>query len=322
MAFRHEPVLLNECLEFLDPQPGSVVVDATVGGGGHAAEILTRIAPNGTLIGLDLDPEALEATAQALALPERRSRIPRVELKHSSFRQLGDALAELAVDRVDAVLFDLGVSSHQLDSPERGFRFGDGPAAPLDMRMDRSDEWTAADLLRESPADELEKWFREYGELRGARRLARLIVSRRKADPVRTNADLRRLVRDARVGGGRRHDPSTLVFQALRIALNDELSALREGLEAAISALRPGGRLVVIAYHSLEDRIVKTSFRESARGCRCPPRTPVCICGLQVRLRVITQRPVRPGDGEVARNPRARSARLRAAERVSAEATR
>jgi len=312
--FAHRPVLLAESLEFLSLHPGAVVVDGTVGGGGHAAAILERTAPDGRLIGFDMDDDALEA-ARGNLLPFG----DRVQLVRASFRELRERLAALHCPRVDAVLLDLGVSSHQLDVPSRGFRFADATAAetPLDMRMDRRSPVTAAEILRTRSAEELAAIFREGGELPGAGRLARRLVEARQRAPLSTTRDLLRAIEAAHVGGGRRHHPATLVFQALRIAVNDELGALREGLDAAILALRPGGRLVVIAYHSLEDRCVKHRFREAERGCTCPPRIPVCICGGVSLLRVLTRRPLRPGPAEIQQNPRARSARLRAAERIA-----
>ncbi len=312
--FSHRPALLEECLAALELQPGAIVVDGTVGGGGHAAAILERTAPDGRLIGLDLDGEAICESQQRL-----ESFGDRVTLIQESFRNLDAVLSHLEVPHVDAVLLDLGVSSHQLDSPKRGFRFATETAAetPLDMRMDQRSGTTAADLLRRAGPEQLEKWFSDYADLPRARKLARLIVEARQRAPLRTAADLRTLIADARIGRGRRHDPSTLVFQALRIAVNDELNALSVGLEAAIESIRVGGRLVVLAYHSGEDRVVKNRMRDAARGCSCPPRTPVCICGEKVRLRVITRRPISAGDAERHENPRARSARLRIAERVA-----
>jgi 16S rRNA (cytosine1402-N4)-methyltransferase len=289
------------------------VVDGTLGGGGHAEAILELIGPTGTLIGLDVDAEALAASAARLARFGDR-----VRLEHASFRDLGRVLRELSVDRVDAVLLDLGVSSPQIDAPERGFRFSEESAdvTPLDMRMDRRLFATAADLLATASAGEIERWLREYGELPHAARLARAIDEARREAPLRTTRDLLRVVERARVGGGRRHHPATLVFQALRIAVNDELGALADGLDAAIDALAPGGRLAVIAYHSLEDRLVKQRLRDAARGCTCPPRQPVCTCGRTPQLRIVTTRALRAGDAEVRTNPRARSARLRIAERL------
>lgn len=310
----HRPVLLEESLASLALRPGSRVVDGTVGGGGHAEAILQAISPSGSLIGLDVDEEALAACAARLARFGDR-----VHLERASFRELGRVLEARGVARVDAVLFDLGVSSRQLDAPDRGFRFAEESAdvTALDMRMDSRSPRSAAQMLAEAPQAELERWFREYGELPGARRLAAAIVAARRTAPLRTARDLLEVVARARVGGGRRHHPATLVFQALRIAVNDELAALEEGLDAALEALAPGGRLVVIAYHSLEDRIVKRRLRAEARGCICPPRQPVCTCGRRPRVRLLHARAVRPSDAELRANPRARSARLRAAERLA-----
>lgn len=311
--FGHEPVLLEESLLGLRLFPGAVVVDATVGGGGHAAAILERTAPSGHLLGLDRDDAALAAAARRLAPFGERVRLVR-----ASFGELAAVLAAEGITAVDGILFDLGVSSHQLDAAPRGFRFSEGAATvtPLDMRMDRRQARTAADLLAHASEPELERIFRAYGELPGASRLARTIVARRDRAPLRTSADLVDAVREARVGGGRKHHPATLVFQALRIAVNDELGALEAGLEAAIEALRPGGRLVVLAYHSLEDRLVKRALRAAERGCICPPRIPVCVCGRSPRLRAIGRRAEMPADDEIRRNPRSRSARLRVAERI------
>jgi 16S rRNA (cytosine1402-N4)-methyltransferase len=305
---------LEESLALLELRPDAVVVDGTLGAGGHAAAILERIAPGGHLIALDVDDEALATAGRRL-----RPYADRAHLVHASFRHLRRVLEAQGIDAVDGVLLDLGVSSMQLDQPGRGFRFAEASAdeTPLDMRMDRRDPRTAADLLASASVPELERWLREYGELPGAGRLARAIGRAREERPLRTTRDLLDVIDAAGVGRGRRHHPATLVFQALRIAVNDEIHALEEGIEAAIESLRPKGRLVVIAYHSLEDRVVKNRFRDAARGCTCPPRIPVCVCGGRVRLHVLTRRPLRPGEDEIRRNPRARSARLRAAERVA-----
>jgi 16S rRNA (cytosine1402-N4)-methyltransferase len=310
--FEHHPVLVSKTLGLLNPRSGSIIVDGTVGGGGHAAAILELTAPAGLLVALDRDEEALAAARRRLEPFGAR-----VRLIHASFRSLTEVLAKLGIARVDGVLLDLGVSSPQLDRPERGFRFDGAGEAPLDMRMERSEPTTAAKLLATLSAEQLERCFRDYGELPGARKLARAIVQMRHRAPPRRAADLLALIAETRVGGGRRHHPATLVFQALRIAVNDEIRALEEGLEAAIEALRPGCRVVVIAYHSLEDRIVKNRFRDAAKGCSCPPGSPVCVCSGTRRLRVLTKRPVRPDAEEIRANPRARSARLRAAERIA-----
>jgi 16S rRNA (cytosine1402-N4)-methyltransferase len=311
--YPHLPVLLDECLAQLGPggAPGATVADCTVGTAGHAEAILARTAPDGRLIGLDRDEEALRVARQRLAAFGARA-----TLVHASFRELARVLAECGVPRVHAVLLDLGMSSLQLDAEERGFRFAEESAEPLDMRMDRGTGATAAELLRRTDEPTLARWFAEFGELPGARRLARRIVAERRVRAVATAADQLRVVREAGVGRGRRHHPATLVFQALRIAVNDELGALEELLDQVSGVLLPGGRLLVISYHSLEDRAVKQRIAALERGCICPPELPVCRCGRRPELRRVTRKAIRPGADEVRSNPRARSARLRVAERL------
>lgn len=310
----HQPVLLTETLGQLNLDSGSVIIDGTLGGGGHAEAILEQTGPDGVLIGLDLDGEAIAEAGQRLAPFGER-----VRLIQASFRRIADIAADLAPLSIDGIVLDLGVSSHQLDEPARGFRFGPGDESPLDMRLDgQGARASARQLLATLSAEELERIFSKYGQLPGSRRLARAIVEKREMMPLETAQDLINVIRDAGIGRGRKHNPATLVFQALRIAVNDELGALEEGLLASIEVLKPGGRIAVIAYHSLEDRLVKQTFRKAAQGCICPSDFPACRCGVLPTVRLNTRRPISPTDAETADNPRARSARLRAAEKLEA----
>ena len=304
----HEPVLYDEVLDFLALGPGARVIDGTLGGAGHAMGILQSTAPDGRLLGLDLDPAALDRARERLAPFGQR-----VILVQSSFRDL-EAVAHLHhFTPVDGVLLDLGLSSYQLAAPQRGFSFmRDGP---LDMRFDPTQGPTAADLVNTLTSEDLAEILYRYGEERQSRRIARAIV---QARPLQTTGALADVIAQA-VSGGRRRGrihPATQSFQALRIAVNDELGALEAVLPQAVEILRPGGRLVVISFHSLEDRRVKRYLRREAKACICPSELPVCVCQHQPAVRVITRRPVQPGEAEVARNPRARSARLRAAEKL------
>jgi 16S rRNA (cytosine1402-N4)-methyltransferase len=320
----HAPVLVDEVLTYLAPRPGAVIVDATVGDGGHAEAILRRIAPAGRLIGLDRDADAVRAAGERL-----RRFGQNVTLYQANFGDLAQVLDDVGVGAVDGVLFDTGVSTRQLMDAARGFSFE--RVGPLDMRMDRGQPTTAADLVNTLPEKALADLIYRYGEERASRKIARQIVARR---PLRTTRDLVRAV-EAAVGGARgRIHPATRTFQALRIAVNGEVDALERGLPQAIARLRPGGRLCVIAFHSLEDRVVKQTLARSSRGCTCAPsppgerppvpadaraaEPPACRCGGARLVRVLTKKPVRPSPDEVRRNPRARSARLRAAERLSA----
>lgn len=306
----HVPVLLEAVLRWLQPRPGATIVDATLGGGGHSEALARALAPTGILIALDQDPEALAEAGRRL------DGLPGFRPVRGNFGDLSGLLDQQGVGQVDGVLMDLGVSSHQLDQAERGFSFRHD--APLDMRMDLQGGTTAADLVAELAESDLESTIREYGEERHARRIARRIVQEREREPILTTGRLARIVEAALPPPARhgRIHPATRTFQALRIAVNDELGALQRGLEAAVERLAPGGRVVVISYHSLEDRIVKTTFRRGEGECTCPPRVPFCQCQPLRLLRVLTRRPVEPDEGEIAANPRARSARLRAAERV------
>ena len=308
--FEHRSVLPAEVLDCLQPQPGETFVDGTLGGGGHARLILEATAPDGLLIGLDRDQDALQAAAQTLACYGDR-----VVLRHCNFSEVDRVLDELGIDRIDGMLLDLGVSSYQLDAGHRGFSFQ--VDAPLDMRMDRSRGLTAADIVEQYSTEELTRIFREYGEERYARRIARRIVERRSQTPLTTTGQLAELVRDS-VPKGRvpaRIHPATRVFQALRIEVNGELEHVAAGLDKAISRLRPGGRLAVISFHSLEDRLVKRCFLRESQTCICPPELPRCICNHRPRVERLTRKGLRAGEEEVAENPRARSAVLRAVRR-------
>ncbi|GAB6932568.1 16S rRNA (cytosine(1402)-N(4))-methyltransferase RsmH [Calditerricola satsumensis] len=309
--FVHEPVLLEEAVGALAVRPDGVYVDCTVGGGGHSARIAERLGPDGLLIALDQDDAALEAAARRLA-PYR----DRVRLVKRNFRHLAAVLAELGIARVQGVLFDLGVSSPQFDEAERGFSYRFD--APLDMRMDPERPITAADLVNTLTEAELAELLRRYGEERFAKAIAREMVRARARKPIETTGELVEIVKRAIPAPARRTGPhpARRTFQALRIAVNDELDALREGLEAAVAHLATGGRVAVITFHSLEDRICKQAFREWSRGCICPPGLPVCACGRRPLVRVLTKKPIVPSEDEVRRNPRARSAKLRVAERV------
>jgi len=306
MKKNHVPVLLHEVIAGLQVIPGGQYVDATVGGGGHAVEILAASVPDGALLGLDRDRAALETARARLA-----SCGERVELAHGSFVRLEDLAHSRGFVPVDGILFDLGLSSLQLADPERGFSFM--TEGPLDMRFDTTSGPTAADLVNALSAEELADILYRYGEERRSRRIARAIV---EARPLHTTEELAAVVSQA-VGRRRgRIHPATLTFQALRIAVNDELDALEAALPQAVQLLAPGGRLAVISFHSLEDRIVKHFMRRESRDCVCPPKLPICTCDHRATLRVVTRNIIRPTEEEIEANPRSRSARLRIAERL------
>jgi 16S rRNA (cytosine1402-N4)-methyltransferase len=309
-ATDHVPVLADEVRRLLDVQPGEAVVDATFGAGGHAELLALDLRGKGRFIAIDRDP-----SARAYFERFRKRAGVQARFLRGEFATVFEQLATNDV-RVDAALLDLGVSSMQLDRPERGFSYA--VDAPLDMRMDPSAEETAADVVNDAPERELQEIFHRYGEERYARQIARAIGRRRRREPFERTGELVDTIKTAiptpaRFGAGH---PAKRVFQALRIAVNDELGQLEEALPAAVELLRPRGRIAVISFHSLEDRIVKRFFRDEARGCVCPPDFPVCACGRDPVLRVLTSRAVRPGAQEIALNPRSASARLRVAEKV------
>ncbi len=308
MAGYHVPVLLEEILESLHPTAGQRVLDLTLGGGGHAEAILERIGPAGQLVGVDVDQEALEEAGARLA------RFAGFRALRANFAEVGEL--DLGDEGFDAVLMDLGVSSAQLDRAARGFSFR--ADAPLDMRMDQRLETTAADLVADLEERELSYLFKVYGEEKLARPIARRIVAERARQPITSTGQLAELVKaavPARLQSGRIH-PATKVFQALRIAVNRELEVLEEALEAAFARLKPGGRLAVISYHSLEDRRVKQFFLSRVGQCVCPRDFPVCVCNPRQELEIETRRPLTASEAEVERNPRARSAKLRVARRL------
>jgi len=301
----HRPVLTAETLQALAPRRGRLLLDGTVGTGGHAAAWLEASAPDGRVIALDRDASALAAARERLAAYGARARF-----EHADYRDAADLLDTLGIATIDAALIDLGLGTHQIDDPERGFAFRfDGP---LDMRFDRDTPGpTAADLVNHLPEPELARVLYEYGEERASRRLARVIVETRRRHPIRTTAELAEIVRSAAPGLGRhRIDPATRTFQALRIAVNRELEGLAEALETLVRRLAPGGRLAVIAYHSLEDRIVKHTLRRLAEPCHCRRGDP-CSCGALMLLELEERHAVTPSESETALNPRARSAKLR-----------
>ena len=308
--YGHKPVLLEESLRALDIKPAGTYVDGTLGRAGHSLAILRRLE-GGRLIGIDRDQSAIDAARERLA-----DFADRVTLVHGNFQDLGDILRDLGVRRVDGMLFDLGVSSPQLDEPERGFSYMHD--APLDMRMDTSASLDAAQVVNTWSYEELRRILYEYGEERFAPQIARAIVRRREEGPIAATGELVELIRSAMPAAALREKqhPAKRTFQAVRIAVNGELEALPPMLEAAAEALSPGGRLAVITFHSLEDRIVKQTMRTLATGCTCPPEFPVCVCGKKPKLRLLSRRPTAAGPEELQENPRSRSAKLRWAERT------
>ncbi|MFA4916347.1 MAG: 16S rRNA (cytosine(1402)-N(4))-methyltransferase RsmH [Syntrophales bacterium] len=307
----HTPVMVREVVESLLWKRGGIYLDGTLGGGGHAFEILEKTSPDGTLIGIDIDDDALLESEKCL-----KSFGNRKILLKASYADIGNILTYLNVPKVDGILLDLGVSSYQFKTAERGFSFS--LSAPLDMRMDRSRGKKAYDLINTLPDKELEKIIRDYGEEIMASRIVKAISAKRKQTPIRTTAELAAIIVESlpfRFKRKRIH-PATKTFQAIRIAVNDELLNLSKAINSGIDMLNRGGRFSIISFHSLEDRIVKNSFRLWEKGCICPPDLPVCSCGGEKKLKVLTRKPVTPSDVEITSNPSARSAKLRTAERI------
>lgn len=313
MEFMHKPVLLNEVIEALNIKPYGVYVDCTLGGAGHSTAILAS-DPTVHLVGIDQDAEALTAARHRLKPYQER-----VTLVHSNFSNLAQILAEHQVGPVDGILMDIGVSSPQLDQPERGFSYQH--KANLDMRMDRSQSLDAGHIVNTYSEADLAEIFFKYGEERFSRRIARFIVQRRESKPIETTDELGEIIKEAIPAKTRRQGPhpAKRCFQALRIAVNDELNVLETTLSQAIECLRSKGRLAVITFHSLEDRIVKKTFGEQAKTCTCPPSLPICVCKQKPRIKLVTSKPIVASSTELEENPRSRSAKLRVAERLTRE---
>ncbi len=307
--FHHVSVLLDECIRALAIRPEGIYVDGTLGGAGHAKEVVSRLT-TGRLIGIDRDPEALAAAKERLA-----GFMDRVTLVHANFRDMDRALGSLGISGVDGILLDLGVSSPQLDETRRGFSYM--ADAPLDMRMNEEDPLDAGQIVNRWSYEELKRIFYDYGEERYAPQVAAAICRRREEKPIETTLELAGVIRSAMPSAALREKqhPAKRCFQAIRIAVNDELGAVEEVMKKAVNLLNPGGRLAVITFHSLEDRIVKNAMAEAAKGCICPPEFPVCVCGRTPRVKLITHKPIVSGEEELAHNPRARSAKLRVCEK-------
>ena len=311
MTFRHVSVLLQETIEGLNIRPDGIYADGTLGGGGHASEVAARLTEGGRLIGIDQDADAIAAATERL-----KPFGDRVTIVRDNYVNMKHVLADLGIEAVDGICLDLGVSSYQLDTAERGFSYMED--APLDMRMDRRADRTAADLVNECSEQELFRIIRDYGEDRFAKNIAKHIVKARERKAIRTTGELADIIRGAipmkiQVTGGH---PAMRTFQALRIALNGELQVLEDSIDEMIGLLKPGGRICIITFHSLEDRIVKNGFRRNESPCTCPPGFPVCVCGKKSRGMVITKKPILPTEEETEENPRSRSAKLRIFERA------
>lgn len=312
--FKHKPVLLDECLEGLHIRPDGVYVDGTLGGGGHSSEIARRLT-TGTLIGIDRDMDAIRAAEARV----REATPPGAAFRalHGNFHDAKALLQSAGIEKIDGALLDLGVSSYQLDNRARGFSYQ--ADAPLDMRMDASQPFSARELVNEWPEKDIARVIREYGEENWAAQIARVLCDRRKRAPIETTLQLVDVIDAAIPKKVRARDgshPARRTFQALRIAVNDELKPLEQALDDFASLLKPGGRLCVIAFHSLEDRVVKTTFHRLANPCTCPPSFPVCVCGKTPTVRLITRKPITASEAELEENPRARSATLRIAEGI------
>ena len=311
MEFQQKSVLLQECIDALNIRPDGIYLDGTLGGAGHSSQIARRLTEGGRLIGVDRDRTALAAAKERLA-----PYADRVTLVHSNFAEIDAILDSLGIPAVDGMLFDLGVSSPQLDDASRGFSYM--ADAPLDMRMDKDDALTAGAVVNTWPQGELRRILYDYGEERYAPQIAAAICRAREKAPIETTLELVDIIRSAMPAQALREKqhPAKRSFQAIRIAVNDELGAVSRMMQAAVGRLNPGGRLAVITFHSLEDRIVKSEMQQAARGCTCPPEFPVCVCGKKPLVKLVTRKPIVSGPAELEENPRARSAKLRVAEKL------
>ena len=309
MEFKHIPIMLNEVLEGLDIKPDGTYVDGTLGGAGHSSEIVKRLSDKGRLIGIDQDMDAIKASG------ERLKEYKNVKIIHSNYVNMKNVLMDEGIDGVDGILLDLGVSSYQFDNKERGFSYRED--APLDMRMDREVPYTAQDIVNDYSQDELRRIISDYGEEKFAGRIAANIVNKRETKRIETTFELNDIIKDAIPAAARRKggNPCKKTYQALRIELNKELMVLEDSLEDMIEMLKPNGRLCIITFHSLEDRIVKSAFRTAENPCICPPEFPVCTCGRVSKGKVITRKPIVANDEELEINPRSSSAKLRVFER-------
>ncbi len=309
MSFEHRPVLLNEVIEGLNIRPDGIYADGTLGGAGHSSEILKRLSDKGRLIGIDQDAEAIEAATDRIGRDER------VSIVRNNYSELPAVLQELHIDKVDGILLDIGVSSHQLDTADRGFSYKSD--APLDMRMDQRQRITAADIINGYEEKELARVIREYGEEKFAQNIAKHIVQARAEKPIETTFELNEIIKIS-IPARMRQDghPSKRTFQAIRIECNRELEVLRDSIDAMIDILNPGGRLAIITFHSLEDRIVKNAFRNAENPCICPPNFPKCVCGRVSRGRTVNKKPITATEEELRDNSRSKSAKLRIFERV------
>lgn len=311
MEFVHKPVLLDECIENLKIKPTGVYLDGTLGGAGHSSEIARSLDSNGMLIGIDRDPEAISVSKERLSGMK-----PTIRLVNDNYKNIKDVLSELGVKVVDGILLDLGVSSYQLDNPDRDFSYRYD--APLDMRMNSNDELTAGIVVNTYTKDDLIRIFREYGEEKWAVRVAEFIVKKRNEKPILTTLELVDVIKSAIPAGARADGghPAKRIFQAIRIEVNKEIESLKSSIEDAIDCLAVGGRICIITFHSLEDRIVKDVFNDAARGCKCPPDFPKCVCNNKKIVKVLTKKPITSTVEELDENMRAHSAKLRVAEKI------